>query len=416
MERFLRQKLDDFSPELNDEAVVESKVKRPHEEEHIDEPLEKLPRLATSSDIDEKRKEIKAKAKSSSSSTTELEVVEIRTNSKSPDPIEIVHVSPAKIEPVHYQPPKEEYVPQVQQQQRKSCHADMSIKRPLRVSVIQPTGRSVISSNHSGSDHLIHPSHQQQRAHSHGRAPSMISSTTPSEKLILQQYKQMMVPNQLGSPYHQSGNETVTVKVENQADDHRYVRPQYTPSLQSGSSGGHNNVHQFRAVSNSQGASWSSQFSSLGSQPPSELMIKQPYSGSCHNRAQMSRLQVPHFTLPPHEQNTGGGGAAFPAYQQQQEALSQTINHRMQLQQGHPQHIRTCIERLAAGLQVSRHVAEQNENQVTELLRLACEVKSIKMRPLIYRWINTRWDARSTVIRSTVRGVIASNLLTGVIH
>ena len=42
---------------------------------------------------------------------------------------------------------------------------------------------------------------------------------------------------------------------------------------------------------------------------------------------------------------------------------------------GHPQHIRACIERLAAGLQVSRHVAEQNENQVTELLRLACDVR-----------------------------------------
>ena len=100
MERFLRQKLDDFSPELNDEAVVESKVKRPHEEELVaSEPLEKLPRLATSSDIDEKRKEIKAKSKSSNTSTTELEVVDIRTNSKSPEPIEIVRVSPAKIEP-----------------------------------------------------------------------------------------------------------------------------------------------------------------------------------------------------------------------------------------------------------------------------------------------------------------------------
>ena len=375
MERFLRQKLDDFSPELNDEAVVESKVKRPHEEELVaSEPLEKLPRLATSSDIDEKRKEIKAKSKSSNTSTTELEVVDIRTNSKSPEPIEIVRVSPAKIEPIH-QPPKEEFVPRIQQQ-RKSCHTDMHIKRPpMRVSVIQPTGRSVVSSNQSGSDHFIH---HQQRAHSHGRPPSMISSTTPSEKLILQQYKQMMVPNQLGSPYHQSGNETVTVKVENQSDDHRYVRPQYTPSLQSGSSGGHNNVHQFRTVNNSQGASWSSQFSSLGSQPPSELMIKQPYSGSCHNRAQMNRLQVPQFTVPPHEQNTSGtgssGGTAFPAYQQQ-EAMNQTINHRMQMQPGHPQHIRTCIERLAAGLQVSRNVAEQNENQVTELLRLACEVK-----------------------------------------
>ena len=59
---------------------------------------------------------------------------------------------------------------------------------------------------------------------------------------------------------------------------------------------------------------------------------------------------------------------AFPAYPQQE-----PLNHRM-LQPGHPQHIRACIERLAAGLQVSRNVAEQNENQVTELLRLACEV------------------------------------------
>ena len=59
------------------------------------------------------------------------------------------------------------------------------------------------------------------------------------------------------------------------------------------------------------------------------------------------------------------------------------------LQPGHPQHIRACIERLAAGLQVSRNVAEQNENQVTELLRLACEVcidtNDKKLKPIKVR-------------------------------
>ena len=288
MERFLRQKLDDFSP-LED-TTEPIKIKRQHEDVKEDEPVEKLPRLATEADISEKRKEIKEKSKSSSS-TAELEVVDVQTT-KSSEQIEIVRVSPAKIEP-----PKEEFVPQVTQP-RKSCHGDMHIKRPpMRVSVIQPTGRSITSGQ--SSDYLYQ------------RPPSMISSTTPSEKLILQQYKNIMPQSQTapgpsrGHPYSQSGNETVTVKVENtQADEtpRVYVRqPQYPPSLQSGSSGGV--PQQFRVANNSQGASWSSQFSSMGSQPPNELLIKQPYSGSCHNRTQVNRLQVPHFPVAPHEQN-----------------------------------------------------------------------------------------------------------------
>ena len=289
MERFLRQKLDDFSP-LDEETTGPIKEKRQHEDVKEDEPVEKLPRLATEADISNKRKEIKEKSKSSSS-TAELEVVDVQTT-KSPEQIEIVRVSPAKIEP-----PKEEFVPQVTQQ-RKSCHGDMHIKRPpMRVSVIQPTGRSITSGQ--SSDYMYH------------RPPSMISSTTPSEKLILQQYKNIMpqvssqTPGPSRLPYSQSGNETVTVKVENTQPDETpriYIRqPQYTPSLQSGSSGG---VPQhFRVANNSQGASWSSQFSSMGSQPPNELLIKQPYSGSCHSRTQMNRLQVPHYPVPPHEQN-----------------------------------------------------------------------------------------------------------------
>ena len=47
------------------------------------------------------------------------------------------------------------------------------------------------------------------------------------------------------------------------------------------------------------------------------------------------------------------------------------------LQPGHPPRIRACIERLATKLTVSRHIAEQNEKQVSELLQLACEVRKI---------------------------------------
>ena len=44
------------------------------------------------------------------------------------------------------------------------------------------------------------------------------------------------------------------------------------------------------------------------------------------------------------------------------------------MQPGHPPRIRACIERLATRLTVSRHIKEQNEKQVSELLQLACEV------------------------------------------
>ena len=50
------------------------------------------------------------------------------------------------------------------------------------------------------------------------------------------------------------------------------------------------------------------------------------------------------------------------------------LNRRI-MQPGHPPRIRACIERLATRLTVSRHIKEQNEKQVSELLQLACEVK-----------------------------------------
>ena len=350
MERFLRQKLDDFSPELQEDE----KPKR-ESEEKLEEPVAKLPRLATEEDITEKRKEIKDKMSKSSNSSGELEVVASPAPLQKPEEEEKIEVVQIESSPPRVEEPKKEFVQQVV---RKSCHAPThGIQRPLRVSVIQPT-RSHTSGQSSNTGDFL------------PRAPSMVSSTTPSEKMILQQYKQFLPTR---SPYqNHTGNETVTVKVENQDD--RYVRPQYPPSVQSGSSG----PSQFRHQRGSQGASWSSQFSSLGSQP-NEMLIKQPYSGSCHQPSQLNRmnnsLSMPGFPVQQHAQNgtlvllvsKSNSLLAYSSYSQ--DSLSQRM-----IRPGHPQHIRACIERLAAGLQVSRHVAEQNENQVTELLRLACDV------------------------------------------
>ena len=171
MERFLRQKLDDFSPDLKYTEELKTGARSPiadEEDGDQDEPPAKLPRIISNEEITKTRekltvnspvavqKPIKVEEKplervavnqkpveSMKSTSAEKPVIQNQIKPKE-EQIEIVEISADQSESA----PKPSLVEQIK---RHSCHPTGIrpglAKAPLRVSVIQPTKASITSSS-----------------------------------------------------------------------------------------------------------------------------------------------------------------------------------------------------------------------------------------------------------------------------
>ena len=171
MERFLRQKLDDFSPDLKYTEELKTGARSPvadEEDGDQEEPPAKLPRIISNEEITKTRekltvnspvavqKPIKIEEKPSErvavqkpvetglkSTSAEKPMIQNQIKPKE-EQIEIVEISADQSETV----PKPNLVEQIK---RHSCHPagirPGLTKAPLRVSVIQPTKASITSSS-----------------------------------------------------------------------------------------------------------------------------------------------------------------------------------------------------------------------------------------------------------------------------
>ena len=351
MERFLRQKLDDFSPELKDSEQNQNN-KRPGSPTSFDNNQnKKIPRIISEAEIETTRDELKK-----IQPKEEIEIVEV---CEDPKPVVIECRSVAS--PIPAQPT------------RLNCH-----RMPQRVSVIQPTK---IEDKSSHSSHSYIPKMRQSPASVSGRNSTQSSSYVPRARHVPEQNPHFTTE----SPTDLMAAETV-IKVENTNHMEGYgttmVLKQPIQTQNYPVNLGPRRDHNFGIIS-----SLGSQMSSISGQCGSEntFYIKQPYvsrpqPGSCHvNQSQTQSVQFGHqfinARMQPHEENGNYSNSSLTLlYQLVPSVITQDELNRRILQPGHPPRIRACIERLAAKLTVSRTVAEQNEKQVAELLQLACEV------------------------------------------
>ena len=171
MERFLRQKLDDFSPDLKYTEELKTGARSPiadEEDGDQDEPPAKLPRIISNEEITKTREKLTVNSpvavqkpikveerplervavnqkpvESMKSTSAEKPVIQNQIKPKE-EQIEIVEISADQSESV----PKPSLVEQIK---RHSCHPTGIrpglTKAPLRVSVIQPTKASITSSS-----------------------------------------------------------------------------------------------------------------------------------------------------------------------------------------------------------------------------------------------------------------------------
>ena len=171
MERFLRQKLDDFSPDLKYTEELKTGARSPiadEEDGDQDEPPAKLPRIISNDEITKTREKLTVNSpvavqkpikveerplervavnqkpvESMKSTSAEKPVIQNQIKPKE-EQIEIVEISADQSESV----PKPSLVEQIK---RHSCHPTGIrpglTKAPLRVSVIQPTKASITSSS-----------------------------------------------------------------------------------------------------------------------------------------------------------------------------------------------------------------------------------------------------------------------------
>ena len=171
MERFLRQKLDDFSPDLKYTEELKTGARSPiadEEDGDQDEPPAKLPRIISNEEITKTREKLTVNSpvavqkpikveerplervavnqkpvESMKSTSAEKPVIQNQIKPKE-EQIEIVEISADQSESA----PKPSLVEQIK---RHSCHPTGIrpglTKAPLRVSVIQPTKASITSSS-----------------------------------------------------------------------------------------------------------------------------------------------------------------------------------------------------------------------------------------------------------------------------
>ena len=331
MERFLRQKLDDFSPDLKYTEELKTGARSPiadEDDDDQDEPPAKLPRIISNEEITKTRekltvnspvavqKPIKEEERPSEKVSINQKPVESMKSVSSEKPVIQNQIKPKEeqIEIVEISADQSESVQKPslsEQMKRHSCHPTGIrpgglAKTPLRVSVIQPTKASITSSSPpldgAGSPRVgggaraqslldMYPiRHLGNRNSSHHHQPMAGNSPMIHHQTGFQavQTGSNQIRPTISNTNQQIGNFGITaadqtvIKVENPNQleaygirpSHPYVQNAFGPGASAGSG------RSSGLGSNSVSASSISQFSGHDGR---SFYIKQPYTqSSCH--------------------------------------------------------------------------------------------------------------------------------------